>query len=395
MDPVTGGVLAELIAGAVTSVAGRAWKHVRGTPEGRAVKAAVGTAVGQALRVSALPPGRTVDDAWVAELDKAWRPAFTPEVSQQLAACLADPSADAAHRFADAARQALAGSGCDLGEMGRTLWVEDFLAVLPRLVFEVLSAASVRDPAVRGLVDHVLRQRAETRVGEPEPATPGELRRDLIALLHGLDRQARTGRLPPYLPPGADVTALSRTVRVRLEVRADPPGHSDGDDPGGQSDGGVYVLPTERPQDSERPRPWPEVAGEHRRLVVLADPGLGKSWLVRTETHRLCGVALADLAEGPGPAVLPIPLRCDQLAATAGPDLAGKAAGYLVAQGLLAERSRAGVTAMVQAGEAVVLLDALDELTEAESGQVRDLVRSWADHAGQSARCVITSRIAG
>ena len=42
-----------------------------------------------------------------------------------------------------------------------------------------------------------------------------------------------------------------------------------------------------------------------------------------------------------------------------------------------------------------MLLDALDELTETESGPVRELVRSSADQAGDRARCVITSRIAG
>jgi hypothetical protein len=149
VDPVTGGVLTELIVSAVTSVAGRAWEKVRGTPEGRAVKAAVGAAVGEALRVSALPPGRAVDDAWLAGMDKAWQPAFTTEVSQQLVACLADPSGDAAHRFADAARRALASSGCDLAGLGRTLWVEEFLAVLPRRLFEVLGAGS-RGPGAGG-----------------------------------------------------------------------------------------------------------------------------------------------------------------------------------------------------------------------------------------------------
>ena len=350
MDPITGGVLTELIVSAVTSVAGRAWEKVRGTPEGRAVKAAIGVAVGEALRVSALPPGRAVDDAWVEEMEKALRPAFTTEVTQQLVACLADPSGDAAHRFAAAARQAVAASGRDLAELGRTLWMEEFLAVLPRRLFETLSAASVRDPAVRGLVDHVLRQRAEVRASGVEPATPGELRTDLITLLRGLDEQARTGRLPPYLPTGADVIALSRTVRVRLEVRTGPAGFQGDDDPSEDEERrSVYWLPAERPLDSGPPRPWSEVAGEHRRLVVLADPGLGKSWLVRTETHRLCGEALAGLAEGPGPVVIPVPLRCDQLAAAAGPDLPDRAAGYLVAQGLLAERSRAGVAAMVRA----------------------------------------------
>ena len=292
VDPVTAGALAELIASAVSAVAGRSWKKVRGTPEGRAVKAAIGVAVGEALRVSALPPGRAVDDAWVDEMEKALRPAFTTEVAQGLVACLADPSGGAAHQFTAAAQQALTASERDLAELGRALWVGEFLAVLPRRLFGTLSAASMRDPAVRELVDHVLRQRAEARASEMEPATPGELRTDLIALLRGLDQQARTGRLPPYMPAGADVTELSRMVRVRQGVRVGPAA----EDPGEQTSGRVYGLPAERPEDGEPPQPWPQVAAEHQRLMVLADPGLGKSWLVRTETHRLCQEALGRLA---------------------------------------------------------------------------------------------------
>ncbi len=68
MDPVTGQVLAELIAGAVTSVAGRAWAKVRGTPEGRAVKAAIGAAIGEALRAccarAGTAPLRETSPAW-------------------------------------------------------------------------------------------------------------------------------------------------------------------------------------------------------------------------------------------------------------------------------------------------------------------------------------------
>ena len=85
MDPVAGGALAELIAGAVTSMAGRAWTKIRGTPEGRVVKAAIGAAVSEALRASALPPARAVDDAWVAEMEKAWRPTFTKKEGSQQA----------------------------------------------------------------------------------------------------------------------------------------------------------------------------------------------------------------------------------------------------------------------------------------------------------------------
>ena len=70
VDPVTAGALGELIAGAVTAVAARAWKKVRGTPEGRAVKAAIDAAVSEALPVSALPLDRVVDDARVDEMER-------------------------------------------------------------------------------------------------------------------------------------------------------------------------------------------------------------------------------------------------------------------------------------------------------------------------------------
>jgi hypothetical protein len=70
---------------------------------------------------------------------------------------------------------------------------------LPRRVFDTLNETSVQDPAVRGLVHHVIRQRAEARATGVEPAAPVKLRSDLMTLLRGLDEQARTGRLPSYV----------------------------------------------------------------------------------------------------------------------------------------------------------------------------------------------------
>ena len=81
---------------------------------------------------------------------------------------------------------------------------------------------------------------------------------------------------------------------------------------------------------------------------MLADPGLGKSWLIRTETHRLCQQALARLREDAGAAADPGAGALRQLVAAAGQDLAEQAAGYLVTQGLLAERSRGRSGGMVR-----------------------------------------------
>lgn len=179
-----------------------------------------------------------MDKAWIDKADRIWRPAFTTEVSQQLVACLADPSGDAARQFAKLAKGAMEDAGCDLTELGRTFWIEEFVAVLPRQVFCTLREASVRDPRVRGLVENLIRQRADAASWD-EPATPGEFRQDLIALLHGLDEQACKGRLPPYLPTDTDVTALSRTVLVRLKVRSNPDNPVAEGGPSGQAPGSV------------------------------------------------------------------------------------------------------------------------------------------------------------
>ena len=193
------------------------------------------------------------------------------------------------------------------------------------------------------------------------------------------------------------MAAFSRTVWVRPGIRPGSvrdPAAGNPDEPAEQDTDEVYRLPVERSPDGDL-RPWPEMAAEHQRVVVLADPGLGKSWLIRTETHRLCLEALTQLETGRGGVIIPVPLRCDELAAAVGQDLAEKAVAHLAAQRLLPERSRAAMTAKVRAGEVVLLLDALDELAPAENGTLRQVARAWAERAGNRARCVITSRIAG
>ena len=196
------------------------------------------------------------------------------------------------------------------------------------------------------------------------------------------------------------MSALARTVRVRRGVRDDLGqeklirGAIRENIEGGRKD---YRLPVERGEGSEPARSWPGVGGKYPRLIVLADPGLGKSWLIRMETRRLCRDALFRHSQGDDIATLPIPVpvRCDQLVGKEG-SLAEAAAGYLVAQKLLPERSRSGLQARIDAGGVVLLLDALDELATSEQyGQLKELLRSWQEQVGDKAHCVVTSRIAG
>jgi HEAT repeat protein len=395
MDPAVSqvaiGALGNLVAAAAATASGGTWKSLRDRPEARTVRDAATTALVGALGAAARADEALADEGWVAEVAQVWRSAFTSEVVAELVACLADPRGDQVRRFADLAQDALEASGCDLAVLDRTFWVEEFLAILPRRLLSELRRAALRDEEVRGLVGHLLAQRGDSRADEAWPASPGEFRRDLIALLRALETWARGGWLPGYLSTGADPAVLSRSVMMRETA-----GRASAEDAGSEDPGGKHGLLGKQSPADGRVRPWHEVAAANMRVIVLSDPGLGKSWLIRSETRRLCRDALAGQDGGNWTeATFPVPLRCDQLAEAPGPDLAGKIAAHLAEQGLLPGRSCARLAARIRHGDAVLLLDALDEVTPAQDGRLRTLMREWAGQAGERARCVITSRLAG
>jgi hypothetical protein len=394
LGPIEIGVLTDLVATAVATAAGRTWMSFRGKPEARAIRAAINEALYNSLRDSGSAIDTDIEDDWIIEVAKIWVPAFTPEVLQELITCLVDPADDQARRFADKAERALEEAGCDLAELQNTFWIAQFLSLLPRNFLGSLSAAALRDPNIRDLVDHLLRLRTIAQTNDKEPALPREFRQDLFTLLQRLVKQAQSGRLPPYLPAQTDIISLSRTVRVRLGIRHDSKENQSTNGLDTKMFGPSYRLPADRLYGISPPVPWSTIATE-RQVVVLADAGLGKSWLIRIETHRIAQSELALFADSLDSAIIPIPLRCDQLVAAGGDDLAEKAVAHLVAQKLVPERSRAGLEEKVRRGEIVLLLDALDELSPTESGPLRDLVLSWVDQLDGRARCVVTSRIAG
>ena len=144
----------------------------------------------------------------------------------------------------------------------------------------------------------------------------------------------------------------------------------------------------------------------HEWLVVLADPGLGKSWLLRNETHRLAQVAYTSLRQpevGVSDVIVPIPIRADMLAASQGQALAEAACNYLVAEGLLAARSKVLLEERINDGSVVLLIDALDEVprdstipgVQAPRRRLEDLLRHWVYHCTGIARCILTTRLAG
>jgi HEAT repeat protein len=154
--------------------------------------------------------------------------------------------------------------------------------------------------------------------------------------------------------------------------------------------------------------PWDEhVAAQFPRAIVLGDPGLGKTWLLRHEARRLAVNAARLLRSGAGTPemiTLPLPARLSDINGTDGP---------LEAE--LAETAGSGrsgafhsfVLRQLEAGLAAVLLDAWDEvpvevtepvhLNSATSGHRGRLGARIEAFARRHLRCglLLTSRLSG
>ena len=123
---------------------------------------------------------------------------------------------------------------------------------------------------------------------------------------------------------------------------------------------------------------WPDVAAREDRVVVLGDPGTGKSWLIRWEAARLARAALdaLDTGAGAGDVTVPVPARCDELAASTATSAAEAVCGYLAARYAVPGRSLDRLRRHVAGGNIVLLLDALDELPDRQARQRLD--ECWA-----------------
>ena len=148
-----------------------------------------------------------------------------------------------------------------------------------------------------------------------------------------------------------------------------------------------------------------ELACKLRRAVILADPGFGKTWLLRCEARRVALVAL-ELLDNLGPDAVEIPIYCRL------PDIArdDDDLDQALTRHVCAGRSvgfRHWLRARLAADRCVVLMDALDEVPEerpslGESVQfisgfrqkLRQRIETFAN-AFPRPRVLLTSRIFG
>jgi HEAT repeat protein len=151
-------------------------------------------------------------------------------------------------------------------------------------------------------------------------------------------------------------------------------------------------------KSSDESRPAPEVVGNHRHMVILGSPGVGKSALSRF-LARACALGPDSVrqrlgwTEDPVPVVLPLAAFAD----------ARWKAPYLSLRAFLDQRMeqrggealRAAVGNLLAVGGTFILLDGIDEVPDssARASIVRAVDRFRSDHA--SNRILVTSRPMG
>lgn len=347
---------------------------------------------------------RAVAEAALVEEDNDW----LDEVAAGLAATLNDPSrvdrliraslgvlsAEAEQAWRDEFRRAVA-EHWDTGLLSQTVDVERLLDVFSSALWDELSAEAVKPGSpLAPLWTHSVFATILSRLSDDQlpSLSSAEIRERLIDYLRQVDARARDR--PLLAPERFDLDALHQQVRTRTAGPAKfrnqptdhvylPKGAHEADDPSGISW-------------------WTAIRDRHRHLVVLGEPGYGKTWLLRYEAHLLAVAALAYLCRGGDPEQVQVPvwLRLDELVAA----LPAAASWEQLPVGLVrALRSHHRLSPglgrwldqRVAAGRCVLLLDAWDEATDKEQRDVLSGVLTGWIRNNLDGRVVITSRLAG
>jgi len=208
------GMLSIVLADTFGRVTGRVATRVTGDPQKKAVAGALAAAVARAF-VDARRPGTEKDESWAATVAEVWQAAFeNPEVVSVLTDALVAPA-----EFEADLTVALADHGCDLAVLGKAVWVEQFLYLLPEYFRADVKRAATTQPALESLVSLLAAVRDEARgAAAARGPSPREYLDDLTAFLEKVAGHARGGQLPRFLD-GTGGLALSRQVIVREGVR--------------------------------------------------------------------------------------------------------------------------------------------------------------------------------
>ncbi|MFE0513211.1 NACHT domain-containing protein [Streptomyces sp. NPDC058964] len=236
------------------------------------------------------------------------------------------------------------------------------LATVESFVVACVAHARTRRPRIllSEEVTDLARWRALARPPGPEPGPEPVVQ----ALARYFVRAVERAGVPHYLPTGMDPLALDQPRRVS------PAGDR------GRMRSLTPVFPWRPGQDQPR-------------VVLLADAGLGKTWLLRMEARRLADEVLSRPAER---SPVPVLLRCGDLAGRSEATLASAVTGRLTDLGVVDGADGTEVLRLLASRRITLLLDAYDELP---GHAARSALCGLLGTAPDDLRIVLASRWAG
>jgi predicted NACHT family NTPase len=257
---------------------------------------------------------------------------------------------------------------------------------------------------------------------------PTDLLRELLSYLDGLVAEAN--RLPSYYPPGVRMERVRVRVRVSSErqkfnralaeerERLRREGIADSEEAFR-----VYSRPTnhgDSSYDAERGRrkepsrvqvlDWDrDVRDKLRRGILVGDPGMGKTWLLKWEAGRCAAKAARRLRETGDltGVILPVYCRVSEMAATLDTPEASRTAVEtsslanaviealkLTTSNNLSDELGKLLDERLGAEHGLLLLDAFDEVPDSQRPRLLRALGSWVQN-NPKARVLFSSRVAG
>lgn len=404
-SPEAIGIATTAAKGAASAIAGAAarsvWKKVSGSAEAKALNDPVAIALVRAVEDSRVPSesaaDRTEVDWWSKSGERLLAPFGDERVAEYVVAAALRSPVDVIPAQG-ALLAALEHAGHDFAELARNLGVdaEQFLHVLPgTLADEIAAAAFEPDSPLRSLAQlSLLRQISESlSVHEIAPLPPRAHVEQLAQLLANEEAwHEAVLRQLPYLVGLENPLILDTLVSVKVGVRRQIPTAENG--------GPDLYTPASARGDvqAEKSLSVDEALARHPRLMVLGDPGMGKTWMMHTRAARAAKACRDDLlhnAINPSDLLIPIAMRCDTLAAQGPTRLEGAAVAVLAERHRISPALRVWLEDRVISGPVFLLLDALDEVPRSQRDHLGGIIRAWEHAASPQSRVLLTSRIGG
>jgi len=249
--------------------------------------------------------------------------------------------------------------------------------------------AAIRSNDMRGLVARYFGiEWARAILGDPsrKPSTAHSPADAKAAYLVALRRAMNAG--PSYFPIDLDLSSIRQPVRILGIERKEASFAEALEEVRSQtepsSERPTFRLEPGGADDSEN-LDWEELLSTSRRLVVLGDPGTGKSWLLRF-------AALTRKSDA-----FPVFVSLARLSSHSGSAAQDVADAALAAIGLSDDESKRqlgdAVRRQIDDGRALLLFDGLDEVAPERLEEVRRLLAEIASI--ERLRMVVTSRFAG